>query len=459
MKQQKKVQRASTGFIPRKWQKAAFLMLKRRNILVFHRRGGKSVFVVNLIIHKVLNFNRRDKDGNPYRNPQFAYVATTSGQVEKIAWQYFKDYLRNIPGAKFNETKLRVTIPLSEEFGTATIFLFGAENFDAYRGMYLDGYVLDEYADMHPDVRDKVFLPMLSDREGWEVIIGTPKGEDAFKSLYDIAVDDTEEWFSLLVKASESGIIPEKELAALKKSMSKEAYAQEYECDWNAAPSGKYYQTYIDELRAKGQITKVPCDKTLPVMTFWDLGMSDSMVIWFIQEVGMSIAVIDYYEENGKGLEHYLEVIEEKAEKEGYRYGTIFLPHDASVRELTFGGKTRMDFFIENGYMDVVVCPRTPNVSEGIHAVRSLLPKCFFDKDKTHYGIKALANYQRKYDSKKQTYVETPQHDWASHGADGFRLFAENYVPGMSRIMGMKGQQFTTVLHGKPKTEYDILGR
>jgi len=428
---------------------------------VFHRRGGKSVFGINTLIHKAVSFNKY-KDGKPLRNPQFAYVATTSGQVEKIAWQYLKDYLRNVPGVKFNETKLRATIPLSEEFGVATIYLFGAENFDAFRGMYLDGYILDEYADMHPDVRDKVFLPMLSDREGWEIIIGTPRGENAFKSLYDMAVEDAD-WMHLLVKASESGIIPEKELAMLKKTMSAEAYAQEYECDWNAAPSGKYYQSQMDELMARGHISRVPVDPSVPVMTFWDLGMSDSMTIWFIQEQGLSIAVIDYYEEHGKGLDHYFEVMDKKEEELDYKYGTIFLPHDASVRELTFGGKTRMDYFIDHGYKDVVTCPRNQNPAEGIHAVRQVLPKCFFDKEKTFFGRKALSGYQRKYDTKRQTYMDTPVHDWASHGADGFRLFAENYSPGMSRTMSMRGggSQFIEdrVLQVKAKCDYDILGR
>lgn len=219
-----------TDFIPRQWQQDAFAdMIGRRHaILVFHRRGGKTVFGINYIKHHAVNFNKCDPEGRKYKNPQFAFVATTRGQVEQIAWQYFKDYFGDIPGVKFNEAKLTVKFP--HPHGVCTIFLFGAENFDAIRGLYLDGFILDEYADMHPDVRDKVLLPTLSDRKGWEIIIGTPKGENAFKELYDTALDNRDMWYSCLFRASETDLIPDDELAMLKKTMSDEAYRQEYEC-------------------------------------------------------------------------------------------------------------------------------------------------------------------------------------------------------------------------------------
>ena len=265
---QQKVKKVSTGYIPRDWQFRTHHRVKRHNVLVFHRRGGKTVFAVNELIDKAVKFNKLcPLTGRPLRNPQFAFVATTRGQVEQIAWNYFKEYLRHIPSVKFNESKLRVTFP--HPCGICTIFLYGAENFDAMRGIYLDGYILDEYADMHPDVRDKVLLPTLSDRQGWEIIIGTPKGENAFKRIYDYALDNPDEWFSCLHRASETGILPESELKMLKKTMSDEAYKQEYECDFNAAPSGKYYQRYVDDARREGRICSVPYDPAVPVVVYW----------------------------------------------------------------------------------------------------------------------------------------------------------------------------------------------
>ncbi len=419
-----KVKKISTGYIPRDWQAYAHLQAKRHNVLVFHRRGGKTVFTVNHLINKAIKFDKLcPLTGRPLMNPQFAYVATTRSQVENIAWQYFKDYLKDIPGVKFNESKLRVTFPHPR--GKCTIYLFGAENFDAMRGLYLDGYALDEYADMHPDVRDKVLLPTLSDREGWEIIIGTPKGENAFKEIYDFALDNPEDWYTTLVSALDSGIINEKELKMLKATMSDEAFRQEYLCDFNAAPSGKYYQRYIDDLRRNGQITNVPYDPAIPVVTYWDLGFNDSTSIWFVQECGREIHVIEYLEEHGKGLEYYVEEVN----KRPYRYSAHKLPHDAEHHELSTG-RTRTEFLRECGLDDIEILPKSKNVAEDIHAVRQILPKCWFDREKCSDGIKALAAYERKWDAKLKVYAEKPLHNWASHGSDAFRYFAVDYQPG-----------------------------
>lgn len=437
----------STGYEPREWQLEAHTKCKNHNILVFHRRGGKTVFAVNHIIDKALRFNKMDpKTGKPLMNPQFAYVATTRAQVENIAWQYFKDYLKNIPNVKFNETKLKIKFPHPR--GVCTIHLFGAENFDTMRGLYLDGYDLDEYADMHPDVRDKVLLPTLSDRDGWEMIIGTPKGENSFKKLYMNALDNKEEWFSLLVNAEESGILSPEILKGLKKSMSEEAYRQEYLCDWNAAPSGKYYQKYIDEAREEGRITKVPYDNSIPVVTYWDLGFNDSTSIWFVQEVGREIHVIDYLEEHGKGLEFYVGEINNRP----YYYSAHKVPHDAEHHELSTG-RTRTEFLRSCGLEDIEVLPKSSNVAEDIHAVRQILPKCWFDYQKCNKGIQALASYQRKWDSKLQIYSDNPLHDWSSHAADSFRYFAVDYRPdfGMGRINYRN-------LPLSADSDYDILG-
>lgn len=443
-----KVKKIQTGYIPRPWQLKVHNNVKRHNINVVHRRGGKTVIAVNEIIDKAVKFDKMcPLTGNPLKNPQFAFVATTRAQVENIAWQYFKDYLRDIPGIKFNEQKLRATFPHPR--GICTIFLFGAENFDAMRGIYLDGYVLDEYADMHPDVRDKVLLPTLSDRHGWEMIIGTPKGENAFKELYDFALDNKDTWQVTLLNVNDTKIIPEEELRMLRGTMSDEAYRQEYLCDFNAAPSGKYYQRYIDDARREGRITNVPYDNSVPVVTYWDLGFNDSTAIWFMQEVGRELHIIDYIEEHGKGLEFYVDEINKKP----YNYLVHKLPHDAEQHELSTG-RTRTDFLRDMGLDNIEVMERTSNVAEDIHATRQLLPKCWFDRVKCADGIKALAAYERKWDPKKKVYADKPLHNWASHGADGFRQLAVDYRPGV----GSGRRNHAGNLPKQAVSDYDILG-
>ena len=442
-----KVKKIHTGYVPRDWQSKAHIQARRHNVLVFHRRGGKTVWTINHLINKAIKFDAMcPLTGEPLINPQFGYVATTRAQVENIAWQYLKDYLRHIPGVKFNEQKLRASFPHPR--GICKIYLFGAENFDAMRGLYFDGYALDEYADMHPDVRDKVLLPTISDRKGWEVIIGTPKGENAFKDIYDYALSNPDDWYTTLESAETTGIIGPDELKMLRATMSDEAFRQEFLCDFNAAPSGKYYQRYIDEARREGRITGVPYDSHVPVVTYWDLGFNDSTSIWFVQEVGREIHVIDYLEEHGKGLEWYVEQIDAKP----YRYSAHKLPHDAEHHELSTG-RTRTEFLRECGLDDIEIMPRSKNVAEDIHAVRQILPKCWFDRVKCEQGIKALAAYERKFDAKLKVYSDKPLHNWASHAADGFRYFAMDYKPGF-------GSGRLNSINNLPRTAdstYDIL--
>lgn len=445
-----------TGYVPRDWQLDTHMELfgtvtseaVRHAILVFHRRGGKSVFAVNHIITAAIRFDKMcPLTGKPLMNPHFGFVAPTRAQVENIAWGYFQDYMRDIPGVKFNQTKLKATFPHPR--GTCTISLFGAENFDNMRGIYLDGYALDEFADMHPDVRDKVLLPTLSDRLGWEMVIGTPKGENAFKRLYDVALNNSDTWYHRLTRASESGILSKGELNLLKQSMSEEAYRQEYECDFNAAPSGKYYQKYMDDARLDGRIGPVPYDPVSLVTTYWDLGFNDSTAIWFVQEVGREIRVLEYFECHGKGLDW---IVPNVILNKKYNYREHVVPHDANHHELSTG-TTRVEFMRTYGLENIRVLEKSKNVAEDVHAVRLILPKCWFNVKECDLGIRALASYERKWDAREKVYSNNPRHNWASHGADAFRYFALDYKPGMGTAL----ERFYEESSIDNSPDYDIL--
>jgi len=306
---------------------------------------------------------------------------------------------------------------------------------------------------MHPDVRDKVLLPTLSDRKGWEIIIGTPKGDNAFKRLYYTALENPDMYFCCLHKATDTGIIDDEELAMLKKTMSPEAFAQEYMCDFNAAPAGYYYAEVMQDAAEEGRICSVPYDPISGVGTFWDLGVNDLCTIWFIQEVGRELRVIDYEQGNGKGLDHWWK---EVVDKKDYEYVGHWMPHDIATREITTG-RARIDYLEELGMTDINVVPRTGNVSEDIHLVRSVIPLCLFDKVNTGLGIKCLREYQRKWDSKNKVFMNTPLHNEASHGADGFRQFAKVYEPGMLKYNGR--QRANSLKHlAVAKHDYSIFG-
>src|SRR4051812_47361524 len=162
--------------------------------------------------------------------PRFHYIAPLYKQAKSVAWDYVKAYGLKIPGATAHESELRVDYPNGGQ-----VRLYGADNPDALRGIYLDGVVLDEYADMDPRLWSEVIRPALADRKGWAVFIGTPKGRNALFETWKRASGDPRNWYSLMLKASETGLIPPDELDLARCELSEEQYAQEFECSFDAA--------------------------------------------------------------------------------------------------------------------------------------------------------------------------------------------------------------------------------
>src|SRR6185312_13346239 len=179
--------------------------------------------------------------------PRYAYLAPTYSQAKAVAFDYLRDAASPIfpYGASVNTSELRVDYPNGGQ-----VRLFGADNYDALRGLRLDGVVLDEFADFDPRAWPEVIRPALSDRRGTAVFIGTPKGHNAFHDItrraqgydqngeFSQALKD--EWFYLVLKASETGLLATDELESARRDLSEDQYAQEYECSFEAAIVGAY---------------------------------------------------------------------------------------------------------------------------------------------------------------------------------------------------------------------------
>ncbi len=405
------IQIVETGYQPRPLQQIMHQSLKRFNVIICHRRFGKTVFSINELIDQALRCEKK--------NPQFAYLAPTYGQAKRVAWDYLKEYTKHIPGVETNESDLRVDIPRPHSGDRIRIMLLGAENPGTLKGLYLDGVLLDEFAEMDPVVWSTVIRPALSDRLGWAIFIGTPRGMNHLFEIYTHAKAHPEDWFFALYKASETNIIPLSELEAAKQIMSEAEYDQEYECSFSAALVGAYYGKEIEKMELENRICRVPYDPAVPVYTGWDLGISDTTTIWFAQLVGKAIHIIDYVENSGAGLDYYArEVLQQRK----YRYAEHLLPHDAAARDLSTG-KSRVETLRKLGFKNVRVVPRL-DIEDGINASRLLLPKTWMDAEKCKRGHDALKNYERKWDNKNKIYQARPIHNWASHGADGFRTLA-----------------------------------
>jgi phage terminase large subunit len=429
--------KVSTGYTPRPFQEELHAKLKRFNVLVCHRRFGKTVFAINEKIDRGLR--------NPLKNPQYAYFAPYYGQAKRVAWDYLKEYTKNIRGVTTNEADLRVDIPRPHLGDRLRFMLLGADNPGAIRGIYLDGATLDEYAEMDPLIWSQVIRPALSDRIGWASFIGTPKGQNHFYDIYKKALTNPE-WFAALFKASQTGVLPESELRAARETMTPEEYEQEFECSFQAALMGAYYGKEMEKAEREKRIGFVPYDPAVPVETWWDLGIDDSTAIWFIQQVGREYHAIDYIEESGQALTFFAKAIQARS----YVYSGHNLPHDAAARELSTG-KTRQESLKPLlGNVRTIVHPRH-EVEDGIHASRMVLSKCWFDAVKCERGINALKSYERKYDAKNKIYQARPFHNWASHGADAFRLFSMGHRD-KSEVVNSR------TLPRQADTAYDVLG-
>ncbi|HIC0647708.1 TPA: terminase [Enterobacter kobei] len=189
---------------------------------------------------------------------------------------------------------------------------------------------------------------------------------------------------------------------------------------------GAYYAKQFRWLYTNKRIGQIHDNSHLPVHTFWDIGVGDSTAIWFVREVGEEFHIIDYYENSGEGLRHYMKVLKDR----GYEYGEHWGPHDIENREFGADAKSRKEL-AQEGYeidgqvysMTFNVVPKT-GVDTGIESVREILPSCVFDEEKCAEGISHLEGYRKEWDDKRGCWKDKPLHDFTSHGADGFRYFA-----------------------------------
>jgi phage terminase large subunit len=380
--------------------------IERFACIVTHRRAGKTV----ACIHDLQRGAVRSQNVRP----RFAYLSPFLKQSKTVAWDYLRDAMSpaRIVGATSHESELRVDYQNGGQ-----VRLYGADNSDALRGIYLDGIVLDEFADMDPRVWSEIIRPALADRQGWAVFIGTPKGRNGFFDMWRRSQSE-EGWYSIMLKASETRLIPASELTLAKRDLSEEQYAQEFECSFDAAIVGSYYGKLMALAEADKRIAGVPYDPAALVWTSWDLGIRDATAIWFAQVIGREIRIIDYYEASGVDLGHYVREINARP----YVYAGHIVPHDAQAKELGTG-KSRLEVLESLGLKNLNLAA-LHRVEDGINAVRVLIPRCWFDGKKCARGIDALKLYRSEYDDKLQALKARPVHDWASHAADAFRYLA-----------------------------------
>jgi phage terminase large subunit len=396
---------------------------KRWDCLAVHRRGGKTYSSLQKLLKRAIEHKR---PGPPKR---YAYIAPTQAQAKDIAWGYLKAFTSRIPGVTTNESELMVKFPCG-----MTIRLYSGENYERMRGLYFDGVVIDEPEDIDPMAWPRVIRPTLTDYQGWAIWIGTIKGKKGqWKRLTDAM--NNPEWFTMLLKASESGIIDEAELRDIQNSTDPDSYQQEFECNPNIGVPGVLFAKFITDAETSGRIMDFEWDRSELVHTFWDLGSPTNTRCTYVQFVGREIHIIDHDADlNDPELTPTKRVALMKAK--GYYLGENFLPHDAAAREKS--GKNFGQQLQESGLTNIRIIPRCHEIWPGVNKLAELFPRMIIHKTNCAYLIESVEGYRRKID-KDGSVTDKIHEDWTCHSTDSLRMMAEamlnNMLKGPSAVI------------------------
>ena len=379
-------------------------------VCVWHRRAGKDKSLLNIVAREMVK-----TVGSYY------YFFPTYNQGKKILWNGidrdgFK-FLDHIPKElRKRESGQEMLI----ELVNGSIFqIIGTDNVDSVVGTNPIGCVFSEYALQNP-IAWGYIRPILAENKGWAIFNFTSRGRNHGYDLVEYAKKQPDWWVNIL-PATKTGVFTEEELRREEEQYEMEdgdnlRFLQEYMCSFDGAIQGSYYGKQLHELDTLGRIRDIVIED-LPVNTYWDLGIGDSMAIWFVQLAGNEIRVVDYMESTGEGLDYYIREMQKKK----YVYGEHWAPFDIQVRELS-SGKSRLEIARNLG-INFRVAPKLP-IDDGIQASRTALKRCFFHQTNCEKGLNALRNYHKEFDEKNKVYKNRPHHDWSSHGADAFRTMA-----------------------------------
>ncbi|WP_052120224.1 hypothetical protein [Inquilinus limosus] len=411
--------RIPNGWSPRWYQRPSWDAWEqgcKRELLIWHRRAGKD----DVALHKAAVAAHLRPATYWHMLPEYA-------QARKAIWAAVNPHTGRRRIDEAFPLELRANTNEQEMFirfkTGATWQVVGSDRYNSLVGTPPAGVVLSEWALANPSAW-AYLAPILAENGGWATFITTPRGRNHVKTMLDMARNDPR-WFTEVLTVEDTKAISletveeqRKDYHSLYGADAGDALIeQEYWCSFEAAILGAYWGKEMIAAERAGRITDVPLDEAVKVDTVWDLGIDDSMALWFFQICGAEIHLIDYHEASGHGFEHYAHVKRDK----GYDYGMDWVPHDARVRELGTG-RTRIETMKLMGFNPRLVPDH--KVMDGINAARQTLPRCWFDAVKCERGIECLRQYRAEWDDDKKVFKERPLHDWASHGADAFRYLS-----------------------------------
>jgi phage terminase large subunit len=425
------------NFIPRDYQVPPMSALDagiKRVILRWHRRAGKEKTLINYTAKRM-----QDRVG------AYFYFFPTYAQAKKAIWDGkdadgfpFVNHFPDILVKSRNSTELKI------EYLNGSIFqLIGTDNINLIMSTNPIGCVFAEFALQDPAAWEFI-RPILLENGGWAAFDFTPRGKNHAFTLHQMAIGN-DAWFvsTLTVRDTKrpdgTPVISEEAIESERREgVTEEMIQQEYYVSFEGVMEGAYYGKQLAAAENEGRIGNVPYDASIGVETWWDIGVGDSNAIWFTQSIAREIHVIDYLEASGELLSYYVKELQKKP----YVYTAHHGPHDLEAREYAQGGqegepKTRRETAKSLG-IDFRIVPNIA-VDDGIDAARAIMGRCWFDRTKCARGLSALASYHKEWDPKAKMFRSYPEHNWASHGADGYRYFAVGHRTTTAKLPKKQG--------------------
>lgn len=389
--------------------------------VAWHRRAGKDDVLLNLAATWAID----DPATYWHMLPEYA-------QARKAIWNAVDPHtgIRRIDQAFPQAIRKRTNDQeMFIEFVTgATWQLVGSDSYDKLVGSPPKGVVASEWALGNPSAW-AYLRPIIAENGGRAAFISTFRGRNHHFRLVERAKADPN-WFGETLSARDTTVFSEADLEREEREYIDEygaeeggaLFRQEFLCDPSASIQGAFYGAEMRKAEEDDRIETVPYDSAYPVWTGWDLGFDDQTAIWFAQQKGDVVRIIDYEKGRNQNLSYYAQIIRDK----GYNYGGHFLPHDGGNKSKQ-SGSSYQEMLEKAGLTNVEVISRAPDIEavlRDINTARRMIGMCKFDEKKCEHGIDSLRNYRREWDDRLKTYKQRPLHDWASDGADAFRTLA-----------------------------------
>lgn len=414
-------------FEPRPYQLPILAALdqgKKRIVACMHRGGGKDLMALNWLIKTAMQ-----------KPAVYLHCFPSFSQGKKAIWNSVHNtdegepmgYLDHIPPELIkskDSSEMRVTFINGSVY---CIMGMDGKNANRARGMNPSCVIMSEYAFMDASAWYTI-EPRVSQNNGAAIFLSTPNGQNHFYDLYNYSISEEGKktgWFGARITLDDTNALDASHIEGLRSQGYPEDFIQqEYYCSFTRGAQGSYYGKQIQSARDDGRLCNVSIDKTLPCFTAWDIGVGDSSAIWIGQQLSNGkISLLDYYENHGVGLDHYISYLDRFRVKHDIIWGTHYVPHDMRNREFT-SGISRLEIAENLGYKmtPVIKDGQAYGFDAGVQCVRSMLADCVFDVEKCKFGIKCLDLYRKKYNETLKIYSDEPCHDQYSHGADAFRM-------------------------------------